>query len=409
MGPIPADYTAASAELLIGGRSARELVAEAGGTPLFVYDLAVVERRVARFRAAIPKSVSLHYAMKANPYQSLLNFIAKRVDGIDVASAREMRLALAAGMPGAEISFAGPGKRSEEIAEAIAAGVTLNCESEGEVARAVAEGERLGLRPRLAVRVNPDFEIKGSGMRMGGGAKPFGVDAERVPALVATILAAGAEWRGFHIFVGSQALNAEALIEAQRLTVALAGSLAEAIGETPPLVNLGGGFGIPYFGGEEPLDVEAVGAALGESLENRLEILSDSAFAIELGRWLVGECGVYLTRIVDRKVSHGKTFLVTDGGMQHQLAASGNFGQVVRRNYPVAIASRWNAPAEEEVSIVGCLCTPLDRLADDVMMPVADVGDVVAVFLAGAYGLSASPQQFLGQQDAREIAINTGN
>jgi diaminopimelate decarboxylase len=203
-------------------------------------------------------------------------------------------------------------------------------------------------------------------------------------------------------------LSAEALIEAQRATVALAAELAEAVGTPPPLVNLGGGFGIPYFHGDQPLDIEQVGHALAEGLANRHESLRDSAFAIELGRWLVGEAGVYLTRIVDRKVSHGKTFLVTDGGMHHQLAASGNFGQVIRRNYPVAIATqRADAPAEE-ASIVGCLCTPLDRLADDVMVPHADVGDVVAVFMAGAYGLSASPQSFLGQQPAIEMAVGGG-
>ena len=152
--------------------------------------------------------------------------------------------------------------------------------------------------------------------------------------------------------------------------------------------------------------MEKVGIALGEGLADRLPILKESRFAIELGRWLVGECGVYLTRIVDRKVSHGKTFLIVDGGMHHQLAASGNFGQVVRRNYPAAIASRFVAAAEEEVSIVGCLCTPLDRLADDVMTPRAEVGDLVAVFLAGAYGLSASPQAFLTQQPALEMVLN---
>jgi len=244
---------------------------------------------------------------------------------------------------------------------------------------------------------------------MGGGAKPFGVDAERVPALVRSIREAGADWRGFHIFVGSQALDADALIEAQKATLGLAAHMAHDVGAAPPLVNLGGGFGIPYFGGEQPLDVEKVGAALAEGIAQRDPILQDTQFAIELGRWLVGECGVYLTSIVDRKVSHGKLFLVTDGGMHHQLAASGNFGQVVRRNYPVAVATRWSEPASEEASIVGCLCTPLDRLADDVMIPSAQVGDVVAVFLAGAYGLSASPQGFLAQQPALELAVGGGD
>jgi diaminopimelate decarboxylase len=404
MGAIPADFAAEGAALMIGGRSAEALAAQAGDTPLFVYDFGMVRARIARFRSAFPE-VKLHYAVKANPYEPLLRSIAKQVDGLDVASAGELRLAVEAGADAACISFAGPGKRERELEAAIVAGATLNCESEGEAERALRIGELLSLRPRLAVRVNPDFEIKGSAMRMGGGARPFGVDAERVPALVRTILGAGADWRGFHIFAGSQALSAEALIEAQRATVALAGALADAAGAAPPAVNLGGGFGIPYFAGEQPLDVERVGAALAEALDTRAASLAGSAFAIELGRWLVGEAGVYLTRVVDRKLSHGKTFLIVDGGLHHQLAASGNFGQLVRRNYPVAIATLCGEPPAEEASIVGCLCTPLDRLADDVMVPRADVGDLVAVFQAGAYGLSASPQAFLGQPPALEMLV----
>lgn len=406
MGPIPAGYEADDdGMLLIGGRRADALVREAGDTPLFVYDLALIEAKIARFRAAFA-DVDLHYAIKANSYAPLLRFIVNKVDGLDIASAGELGFALEAGGAGDAISFAGPGKRDADLADAIEAGVTLNAESEGEVERAIAVAAKLGKRPRLAVRVNPDFEIKGSGMRMGGGAKPFGVDAARVRALVRRILDAGADWRGFHIFAGSQALDAAALIEAQAATVALAAQLAGEIGATPPLVNLGGGFGIPHFHGEQSLDVEAVAGALRETLAGRPGTLAESRFAIELGRWIAGEAGVYLTRIVDRKVSHGKTFLVTDGGMQHQLAASGNFGQVVRRNYPVAIAQHFGGAAAEQVSIVGCLCTPLDRLADDVMLPPAEVGDLVAVFLAGAYGLSASPQAFLAQQPAIEMALN---
>jgi len=405
MGTIPAGFAAdKDGTLLIGGCRADELAGDAGDTPVFVYDVSLVDRQIARFRAAFP-SVELHYAIKANSYIPLLSYVAKKVDGLDIASVGELRLALEAGAAAAEISFAGPGKRDSELDEAIAAGVTINLESEGEAERAFAAAERVGERARLAVRVNPDFEIKGSGMRMGGGAKPFGVDASRVPALVRRIIEASADWRGFHIFAGSQALGASALIEAQRATLALAATLAEQADAAPPLVNLGGGFGIPYFHGEPSLDVEAVGAPLSEALAGRHRVLADTCFAIELGRWLVGEAGVYLTRIVDRKQSHGKTFLVTDGGMHHQLAASGNFGQVVRRNYPVAIASRFGAEPEEEVNIVGCLCTPLDRLADDVMTPRAEVGDLVAVFLAGAYGLSASPQAFLAQHGAREVMV----
>jgi len=404
MGAIPREFTGHDGMLHIGAAAAEALVAQAGGTPLFAYDVLMVEARIARFRSAFP-GVQLHYAMKANPYLDLLKHIHSRVDGMDVASAGELEVAFDAGVDPQSISFAGPGKRDAELRAAIETGVTVNIESEGEAERALMIAETLSIRPKLAVRVNPDFGIKGSGMRMGGGARPFGLDSERVPALVRRIVDGGADWRGFHIFAGSQALNADALTEAQAATLHLAAALAEEAGQAPPLVNLGGGFGIPYFAGEQPLDVEKVGEALVAVLKNRRQILADTRFAIELGRWLVGEAGVYLTRIVDRKLSRGKLFLITDGGMHHQLAASGNFGQVVRRNYPVAIASRWGQEATEEASIVGCLCTPLDRLADDVMLPRAEPGDLVAVFLAGAYGLSASPQAFLGQPPAREMMV----
>ena len=405
LGPIPAGFAALDGELVIGGRTASDLVAEARRTPLFVYSRERIAARVAELRSALPRQVALNYAVKANPFGPVLQAMAGLVDGFDIASGGELAMVTAAGIDPGRVSFAGPGKRDDELEAAIAAGVTLNLESEGEAARALAIAARIGVQPKLAVRVNPDFDLKGSGMKMGGGAKPFGVDAERVPALVKQLLAAGADWRGFHIFAGSQALDASAIAETQAQTLALAARLAAEAGAVPPKVNLGGGLGIPYFPGDEPLDLAAVGEALGAQLEQLPAELADTAFCIELGRYLVGESGVYLTRVVDRKVSHGEVYIVTDGGLHHQLAASGNFGTVVRRNYPVAIASRFDAPVEEESSVVGCLCTPLDRLADKGGFPRAEVGDLVAVFCAGAYGASASPAMFLGQGPAAEILV----
>ncbi len=405
-GPIPPDYCAdADGMLLIGGQRADALADRAGDTPLFVYDQAQLIARIAEWRAAMPDSVELHYAIKANPFAPLLAVMAGHVDGLDVASGGELAQALASGMAAQHISFAGPGKRERELEAAIRAGVTINLESAGEADRALAIGGRLGITPRLAVRVNPSFDLKGSGMKMGGGAKPFGIDADAVPALVRELLAAGANWQGFHIFAGSQALSAEAIGDTQRQTVALAGALAKDIGATPPMVNVGGGIGVPYFPGDCAVDVAAVGAELAETLANRASILKDSAFAMELGRWLVAEAGVYLTRIVDRKTSHGETFLVTDGGLHHQLAASGNFGTVIRRNYPIAVANNFGGQASEQVSVVGCLCTPLDRLGDQVELPHADVGDLIAIFQAGAYGATASPASFLGQGPAQEKLV----
>ncbi|WP_077148091.1 pyridoxal-dependent decarboxylase, exosortase A system-associated [Sphingopyxis sp. KK2] len=405
-GPIPPGFAAdTDGMLLIGGQRADELAEDAGDTPLFVYDSKMLTARVAEWRAAMPPEVQLHYAMKANPYGPLLGHMAMMVDGLDVASGGELKAARTSGMATGHISFAGPGKRDSELEHAIKVGATLNLESAGEAERALAIGARLGIVPRLAVRVNPDFDLKGSGMKMGGGAKPFGVDASEVPALVKRLLDAGADWQGFHIFAGSQALDATAIADTQAQTVALAARLANAIGAVPPLVNLGGGMGVPYFPGDSAVDAKAVGDALAATLAARDPMLGASRFAMELGRWLVAEAGVYLTRIVDRKMSHGETFLVTDGGLHHQLAASGNFGTVIRRNYPIALANRFGAEPVETVSVVGCLCTPLDRLGDQVALPRGEVGDLVAIFLAGAYGASASPANFLGQGPAREMLV----
>jgi diaminopimelate decarboxylase len=405
LGPIPSAYDAIGGVLAVGGRRVTDLVAEAGDTPLFVYSADLIRARIATLRAAMPDRLALHYAVKANPFAPVLGLLAGLVDGFDIASGGELTMVRAAGVRTEAVSFAGPGKRDDELSAAIAAGVTINLESETEAARALAIAGRLGMRPRLAVRVNPDFDLKGSGMKMGGGAKPFGLDAARVPALVRTLVAAGADFAGLHIFAGSQSLDAEAIVDSQAQTLALAAEIAGEAGVSLPRCNLGGGFGIPYFAGDSPLDVGLIGDRLAAQFENLPASLTSTHFCIELGRYIVGEAGVYLTRIVDRKESHGEVFLITDGGLHHQLAASGNFGTVIRRNYPLAVATRFDAEPEEEASVVGCLCTPLDRLADKARLPHAEVGDLIAVFCAGAYGASASPAAFLGHAPAIEMLV----
>ena len=406
LGPIPPGYRAIDGELAIGGRKASDLVAEAGGTPLFVYSRVHLDQRMADLRGAMPARLAIHYAVKANSWRPVLEHMAGLVDGFDIASGGELAMVREAGIDPARVSFAGPGKRDWELEAAIAAGVTLNCESENEARRALAIGERIGAAPRIAIRVNPDFELRGSGMKMGGGAKPFGLDAERVPALAREVIAAGADWRGLHIFTGSQALDAEAIAETQGNVLDLADALAREIGHGPlPKLNMGGGLGIPYFAGDTAVDLGLVGERLSARFERLRDTLQSTQLCVELGRYLVGEAGVYLCTVVDRKVSHGETYVITDGGLHHQLAASGNFGTVVRRNYPVAIASHFDAAPEEVASVVGCLCTPLDRLADKAHLPRAEVGDLVAVFCAGAYGASASPAMFLGQGPAHEMLV----
>ena len=398
-------FAVADGELVVGGVGLRRLAARVGQTPFYAYDRHLLRQRVGDLRAALPPAISLHYALKANPLPALVGLLAGLVDGIDVASGGELKVALDAGADPREISFAGPGKRRDELRQAVAAGVLVNIESRREVGELAAISAELGVAARLAVRVNPDFELKGSGMKMGGGAKPFGVDAEQVPALLGEIAAAGLSCEGFHLFAGSQNLRAAAICEAQQKSYELACRLAAAAPAPLRFVNLGGGFGIPYFPGEQRLDLAPIGANLAELVARAANDLPQARLVIELGRYLVGEAGIYVTRVIDRKVSRGQVFLVVDGGLHHHLAASGNFGQVIRKNYPVAIGNRMDATARETASVVGPLCTPLDLLAERMELAVAAPGDLVVVFQSGAYGASASPQGFLGHPAPLEVLV----
>ncbi len=395
-------------ELVVGGIPLTQLAARVGQTPFYAYDRAQLRQRVADLRAALPASVKLHYAMKANPMPAVVGLMAGLVDGIDVASAGELKVALDADADPQEISFAGPGKRDVELRQAVAAGVLVNLESMREVGLLAGISNALGLAARVAVRVNPDFELKGSGMKMGGGPKQFGVDVEQMPELMAAIGRAGLAFEGFHLFAGSQNLRPESICEAQQKSYALAVRLAEATPLPVKFLNLGGGFGIPYFPGEQRIDLQPIGDNLAALAERAKTDLPQASFVIELGRYLVGEAGVYVARVLDRKISRGQVFLVTDGGLHHHLSASGNFGQVIRKNYPVAIGNRMgalDASEMESASVVGPLCTPLDLLGDRMVLPTAQEGDLVVVFQSGAYGASASPQGFLGHPACVEVLV----
>lgn len=392
-------------ELRLGGLSVPVLAARVGQTPFYAYDRAQLKARVAELRQAFPPGVRLHYAMKANPMPALVAFMVGLVDGIDLASAGEMKVALDAGADPAEVSLAGPGKRDPELRQAVAAGILVNVESERELPVLAAASAELGRPARVAVRVNPDFELKGSGMRMGGGPKQFGIDAEAVPQALAEIGRLGLAFEGFHLYAGSQNLKGEQIAESQLKSYELALRLAAHAPAPVRTLNLGGGFGIPYFPGERRLSLGPIGERLAELQQRAAGELPGCALVIELGRYLVGEAGVYVARVTDRKVSRGHVYLVVDGGLNHHLSASGNFGQVVRKNYPVTVVAANAGGRRESASVVGPLCTPLDLLADRMELPVAEVGDFVVVFQSGAYGASASPHGFLGHPAPVEVLV----
>ncbi len=391
--------------LQIGGISLARLAQRVGKTPFYAYDRQRSSERVSLLRQHLPAEIHLHYAMKANPMPAVVQHMASLVDGIDVASAGEMRVALDSVMAAGHISFAGPGKTDLELSCAIAAGVVVNMESEQEMERIAALGHDLGICPTVAVRVNPDFELKSSSMKMGGGAKPFGVDAERVPAMLQRIGRLGLDFEGFHIFSGSQNLKAAALQEAHEKTLRLGVTLARHAPSEVRLLNIGGGFGVPYFPGDEALDLAKVGDNLRRLIPEAKRDLPEARIVIELGRYMVAEAGIYVCRVLERKESRGQTFLITDGGLHHHLAASGNFGQVIRKNYPVIVGNKAHASEREIVSVVGPLCTPLDLLADRLEMSKAEAGDLVVVFQSGAYGLTASPTAFLSHPAPVEVLV----
>jgi len=402
-----AQFSSENGQLMIGRFTMRDIANMVGQTPFYAYDRTVINATVNALRQALPAAIELHYAIKANPYQPVINHMASLVDGFDVASAGEMLRALQTSMGPENISFAGPGKTNQELISAITAGVTLNVESASELTKIEQLSQHLNIKANVALRVNPAFELKSSGMQMTGGAKPFGIDSEQVADLIVRINNSSLNFIGLHIFSGSQNLKPQALIDAHNQTFALASQLLEQADSSAISINIGGGFGIPYFPGESHLPLSEICENLERLLTQYQRQFSQTKIVMEFGRYLVGPAGVYVCEVIDIKQSRQQTFVVANGGLHHHLSNSGNFGQVIRKNYPVAVANRLTGyqNADEAVTLVGPLCTPLDILANKVQLPAIEVGDLIVVYQSGAYGASASPQQFLGHPNLTEILI----
>lgn len=396
------NLSAANKRLIFAGKSLEEISAIAGGTPCYAYNFEQVERQVAKLRTGLPRGMNIHYAIKANPMASLVGRIAHLVDGFDVASHKELMLALATGMTKDNISIAGPGKSDIDLISAISAQIVINVESENELQRIYRHCQRLGKKANIALRVNPDFQLKNSGVQMSGGAQPFGIDAEIIPQTISSLNTHCVNFIGLHIFCGSQNLCHKSLIQMHNQTFELATHILEEANVVAKQLNIGGGFGIPYFLHQTPLELDKVAQNLHTLMDKYESQLANTSVHLELGRYLVGESGIYVCRVVDKKVSRGKTFLVVDGGLHHHLANSGNFGQILRKNYPILVDTAY-PHGLEKVDVVGPLCTPLDILAKDATLPVAQVNDFFVVLQSGAYGATASPIKFLSQPDLKEI------
>ncbi|MCP5244534.1 MAG: pyridoxal-dependent decarboxylase, exosortase A system-associated [Burkholderiales bacterium] len=391
--------------LQVGGRPITNIANEIGGAPFYVYDRKLMTQRVEQLRNTLPDGLIIKFAIKANPMPAVVQHMSSLVDGLDVASAGELRIALDTGIDPIHVSFAGPGKMDWELKQTISSGAILNLESENEMERAAKIGEQLGIQPHVLIRVNPEFELKSSGVKMGGGPKPFGVDSERVPAMLQRLGELKLDFRGFHIYSGSQNLNPESIIEAQNKTIDLSFRLAEFVPQPITVLNIGGGFGIPLFPGDKHLELGPIADNLESRIKDVASRLPTARVAIELGRYLVGEAGLYVSEVVDRKISRGEVYIVTNGGLHQHLAASGNFGQVLRKNFPVVVANRVVGSKREVVNVVGPLCTPLDILAEQMELAAAQPGDLIAVYQSGAYGFSTSPIAFLGHPPPAQILV----
>lgn len=407
---IAEHYSRRDGELLAGGCRAAEL-ARLYQTPLFLYDGEVAEKKWNALRAALPARFEIYYSMKANPQPAFLRLFLSKGAGIEIASAGELLQALAAGCKPEKVLFAGPGKSEAELQLALQEGIgEIHAESLTELGRLGKIARKLGKRAPVALRINPSGEAQGGAMRMGGKAAPFGIDEESFEEALDRVAGDDAlEFRGVHLFTGTQILQHEILLNQYRRGIEIGRRAAERTRKPLRTLDFGGGLGIPYFANEQALDLEALRTGLAELISSieEDEHFRETRFLIEPGRFLAGECGIYLATITDIKVSRGKKFLIIDGGMHHHLAASGNLGQTIKRNYPIAIANRWEAP-QETVDVVGPLCTPLDVLARNVALPSAEIGDLVAIFQSGAYARTASPMGFLSHPSPPEVWVEKG-
>jgi diaminopimelate decarboxylase len=406
------EHFACSAEVLKIGDLPVTAIASRYGTPSFVYDRGVMTKRVSQLRAVFRDEIAIYYSAKANPHRSVVAHFVRLGCGVEIASKGEYLRALEARCDPRKIVFAGPGKSEAEIELVLAKGIgELHIESLTELDRISSISRRLGLRASVAVRINPTAEAQGGAMRMGGKPSQFGVDEEGAEAVVARVLECGdVDFTGIHLFTGTQILDPAILLTQYRKAVGIARGLAAHFRRPMKTIDFGGGLGVPYFPHEQELDVAALSKGLDELVrEVRADPwLSGARLIVEPGRFLVGEAGIYVMAVSDIKISRGKKFVIVDGGMHHHLAASGNLGQTIKRNYPVALLNRLTEPPCEKVDVVGPLCTPLDTLARDIDLPETRIGDLVGIFQSGAYGLTASPTQFLSHPPPNEIVVEQG-
>jgi diaminopimelate decarboxylase len=386
-------------------------IAREYGTPFYLYHGETIVERVRRVREALGTEVS--YSVKANPSLGLCQLIAREKEaGAEVASSGELAVARAAGFEPEDIVFAGPGKTDDELRSVVEEGIFAdNAESLGEIDRLARIAGEMKRKIGVGLRINPAAQLMGSQMRMGGTVGQFGMDqAELEEAVEKTLSHPALILRGVHVYTATQVFEVDPLLEHCRNIFEIALEAADYAEGPLEMIDFGGGFGVPYFEKMSEFDLRSFGDGFRELLSSyrsdpRLE---GCRFLFELGRYLVADAGVYVTRAVDVKRTRGKTFVVTDGGMNHHLTATGNMGQVFRKSYPLLNLTRMSGVPEEGVAVAGPCCTPLDTFGSNIPLADPEVGDLIGVFYSGAYGFSASNLGFLSHPAPAEVLLWRG-
>lgn len=381
--------------------------AERFGTPAYIYLTDAIEARLTELRASLGAWFDVSYAMKCNPNPALLAWLAPRVDLIDVSSGGEFALACAAGWQAQRASFTGPAKRDDELRAVISGGLgELVIESLREARAADRIAAELGVVQPVLIRLAPDRVPKGFGDHMAGRPSPFGIDIEDAPVALPQILALpNLHVIGLHIYSGTQCLRPDAIAENWRIYMQIFRETCATHDLMPQKLVFGAGLGIPYHPGDTALSLPQIAADIGPDLNafRNEPRFSRTKLVLELGRYLVGEAGYFVTRVISTKSSRGSRLAICDGGMNAHLAASGNFGMVLRRNY--VIHKIGGGDEVEKVDISGPLCTSIDKIGGAVLLPPLAEGDLIAIHTSGAYGPTASPLHFISHPTPREILV----
>lgn len=398
-------------QLKVGGKTIEDIV-DRFGTPLYIYDPSIFRKKLTLLKNALPE-VNVYYSVKANPTPAVIKTFVDEGCGLEISSAGELLLALKCGCPSSKILYAGPGKTKNDLITALNEVIAeIHVESFEEIELASHIAQRYDSVFSVAIRINPSDVVKGGAMVMGAKSTAFGIDEEMLFEAIDKVAGSkNLKLNGLHCYAGTQIIDYDILVDMYDHYINLALKTAEYTGSPLKTLDFGGGFGIPYFESDNELDIDNLKKHVTPIFKKARNspYLKNTQFIVEPGRYLVAEAGLYVTKVLYNKLSRNKKIIIIDGGMHQNVAAAGHFGQIIKRNFPMAVGNKLNNEATEIYDIAGPLCTPLDTMGRDVLLPPVETGDIVVFFQSGAYTRSASPLHFLSHPEPMEIFMNNGS